>query len=582
MHTHDDDEVVAVDVAAEQQADNHPDASTSLATTAAMMMEMGDNHNVNNDPNNNPTDASYSPNNATNEENKVRTTSHILRQRRQFLPSSSCCCLSQNTATAATTTPSCTYIRPILSLSFPIIAGEIFQNTLPIVDLAFVGRLLRKEDLAAAALATVWFNLWNATLTGFCTAVDTLLSQAVGAQHYAMAGTWTGHALLIVVGPATCLMAVFVALCEPVMKLTGQDATLAEQAGQFSYRLIPGLFPYFGFKVLIKHLQTQAILWPGVVIGILANAFNILANWLLISARGLHGAPVATTLTRCLEFMAISVYFYYYRHAEFLKQSWPTFAPRQLWQQHDADGTSALKTFLKLAASGALSFTAEAWSFEITTILAGLLGTTALDAHIITLSIATFLYLSFPFAIGVAASIQIGQWTGAGRGADAQQASMAAYMLTFVVQASLIILVLPSSPLLGDLFSSDQEVSHLVAKLLPLSCVFMMGDSIQSTTGGIMRGLGRQRLVFGLNVFGFWVLAVPVGALLTFVADIGVYGLWWGMSVGIYSSAALGVILLKYCIDWQSETVKAKNRMSTGGDRVEAMDHGSTMDLSER
>ena len=29
--------------------------------------------------------------------------------------------------------------------------------------------------------------------------------------------------------------------------------------------------------------------------------------------------------------------------------------------------------------------------------------------------------------------------------------------------------------------------------------------------------------MFGLNVIGFLVLAVPVGALLTFVAHIGVY-----------------------------------------------------------
>ena len=53
----------------------------------------------------------------------------------------------------------------------------------------------------------------------------------------------------------------------------------------------------------------------------------------------------------------------------------------------------------------------------------------------------------------------------------------------------------------------------------------MMADSIQSTAGGALRGLGRQRLVLALNILGFWVLAVPIGSLLTFVADIGVKGL---------------------------------------------------------
>jgi Na+-driven multidrug efflux pump len=76
--------------------------------------------------------------------------------------------------------------------------------------------------------------------------------------------------------------------------------------------------------------------------------------------------------------------------------------------------------FVKLAISGALSFACEAWSFEITTILAGLLGTISLDAHIITLSIATFIYLSFPFAVGLATSLRVGQLIGEGRSGDAK------------------------------------------------------------------------------------------------------------------------------------------------------------------
>ena len=62
----------------------------------------------------------------------------------------------------------------------------------------------------------------------------------------------------------------------------GQDEDLSREAGRFALRLVPGLFPYFAFKVLLKHLQTQDILLPGVVIGILANLFNVAANWMLI------------------------------------------------------------------------------------------------------------------------------------------------------------------------------------------------------------------------------------------------------------------------------------------------------------
>lgn len=454
--------------------------------------------------------------------------------------------------------------REIAKISIPIVVSEIFQNTLPIVDLAFVGQL-GKDELAAAALATVWFNLWNATMLGFATAIDTLLSQAYGAQKYTLLGIWAGTGIMVIMGMC-CVMAGLLALCAPVMDLLGQDPAIAQQAGEFSYRLIPGIFPLYAFKVLIKHLQTQNILLPGVLIGILANLFNIGANWLLIFGLdlGLGGAPLATTLTRFIEFVLVLLYFWYQRESEVLSRSWPTFKISELKSKH------AMTTFLGLAGSGALSFTAEAWSFEVTTVLAGLLGTVELDAHIITLSVATFLYLSFPFSIGVASSIRVGQLMGEGKPSQAQLSSVASFLSTFLVQALLIVMLLPCSNLLGGLFSNDDEISELISELIPISCIFMMGDSIQSTAGGVLRGLGQQRLVFYLNIVGFWLLGVPMGTTLTFVADIGVKGLWYGMSIGIYSSACIGLYLLRCRTDWTLEAKRAHSRMRNASSTQEA------------
>lgn len=58
------------------------------------------------------------------------------------------------------------HLKDVFHITYPIILSEIFQNTLPVMDIAFVGRL-SKRDLGAAALATVWFNLWNASMMGF-------------------------------------------------------------------------------------------------------------------------------------------------------------------------------------------------------------------------------------------------------------------------------------------------------------------------------------------------------------------------------------------------------------------------------
>ncbi len=468
---------------------------------------------------------------------------------------------------------------------YPIILSEIFQSSLPVVDIAFVGQL-GKNELASAALATVWFNLWHSAMIGFLTATDTYLSQCFGANQLSNFSIWTGNSLVI-----TFLTTIFVsgaiALCAPCMKLFRQDPDLADAAGEFSYRLIPGLFPLYLFKVLTKYLQTQNLLGPGVWIGVLANALNALFNWGLIYALGwgLVGAPWATSLTRVAEFLIILIYMFLKKNS--LKDTWPVFS--RINMQY-----SVLKPYWTLALSGAFSFSAEAWSFEITTILAGLLGTVALDAHMIVLAFSGFLYLSFPFAVGIATSIRVGRLVGDQKLQEAQRSSHASFFIGVAIQAVLITIIVPCRNLLGDMFSSDEEVAHLTSQLLPIQSFFLMGNAFLSCSGGVLRGLGRQNCVLFLNVLAFWILAVPIGSILVFAAGMGVFGFWlvdhklfaylsfclmlylnviytlyllfscrWGMAIGIYVAGTIGVCYL-HRVDWNHEAKRTLKRLSFG------------------
>ena len=65
-----------------------------------------------------------------------------------------------------------------------------------------------------------------------------------------------------------------------------------------------------------------------------------------------------------------------------------------------------------------------------------------------------------------------------------------------------------------------------------------------------------------LNILGFWLLAVPIGAILTFVEKMGVFGLWWGFVIGIYSSGAIALLYL-HRVDWKLEARRTIKRLST-------------------
>jgi len=47
------------------------------------------------------------------------------------------------------------------------------------------------------------------------------------------------------------------------------------------------------------------------------------------------------------------------------------------------------------------------------------------------------------------------------------------------------------------------------------------------------RGLGRQASLMWFNIIGFWVVGFTTGYLLTFKANYGLAGIWWGIFWGI-------------------------------------------------
>lgn len=237
--------------------------------------------------------------------------------------------------------------KDLLKLSYPLILCELFQNLLLVVSTAFVGNL-STDDLSAAALATTWFNIWNVSMIGFMSAIDTFLTQSYGAKQYDLYSTWTGNSILIV-SIATIVTSGFMALCGSFMHLVVKDASIAREAGLFALRLIPGLFPLYWYRVLSKYLQIQNIMAPTVAIGILANGVNVACNWgLMYQAEwGIAGSAWATTLTRTSQFIMMLMYMLWKKNTD-LKQTWPSVSC-------DNNITSAIGPFMQIASQGALA-----------------------------------------------------------------------------------------------------------------------------------------------------------------------------------------------------------------------------------
>jgi multidrug resistance protein, MATE family len=62
---------------------------------------------------------------------------------------------------------------------------------------------------------------------------------------------------------------------------------------------------------------------------------------------------------------------------------------------------------------------------------------------------------------------------------------------------------------------------------------------------GILRGTADTRFPAIIAFLGYWVIGLPVGLLLAFPLEWGPRGLWWGLTLGLASVAAMFVTRIR-------------------------------------
>ena len=199
-----------------------------------------------------------------------------------------------------------------------------------------------------------------------------------------------------------------------------------------------------------------------------------------------------------------------------------------------------MKHLLRLGLPAALQITLEMGVFATATALAGLLDAASLAGHQIALTAASVTFM-VPLGVSSAGAVRVGHAVGRADRPGAAAAGWTALLIgvTFMSVAGLAFLVLPEA--IVRAFSSDATVIRTGATLLVVAAFFQLFDGVQVVATGILRGLGDTRSPMLWNLVGHWMLGLPVGYGLCFVAGRGITGLWIGLCVGLIS---VGAVLL--------------------------------------
>jgi MATE family multidrug resistance protein len=203
---------------------------------------------------------------------------------------------------------------------------------------------------------------------------------------------------------------------------------------------------------------------------------------------------------------------------------------------------------IKLALPGLLMVEAEFLAFEILTLASSYFGTTHLAAQSI-LSTLTALTFQIPFPISIAASTRVANLIGATLSDAAKTSAKVvsifvnfayplltiyqAFVAAFMVGMFNVILLSSLRNYIPQLFTNDQGVIDLVASVLPLCAAFQLFDALAANCNGLLRGLGQQEVGGWVNLFCYYVVAMPISFGTAFGLGWQLEGLWSGVALAL-------------------------------------------------
>ena len=402
---------------------------------------------------------------------------------------------------------------------------------LGVVDTLMVGRV-SVEALGAASLANVWIFGTLQFANGILFGLDPIVAQAHGAGDARRAALALQRGLVLALALSIPVALLWTGTGTFLLWM-GQEPELARLAHQYTLVQIPSIPFFLAYTSLRQYLQGRELMRPAMWVVLFANVFNAFANWVLIfghlgmPALGLLGAGIATTGTRIFGMLGLLAWTVAFRlHGD----AWVPWSRR-------AFDPRALAAVFAMGFPVAIQTSLEFWAFSGATLIAGRLGPVALAAHTVALNMAALSFM-LPLGISQAAATRVGNLVGAERPHDAQRAAWVSVGFGTGVMALGAALFVSLRAWLPRLYTPDAEVVALCAAILPIAAAFQLFDGAQVVSCGVLRGMGRTRPAAVFNLFGYWLLGLPLGAWLALRLDWGLAGIWWGLAI------ALGVIAL--------------------------------------
>ena len=193
--------------------------------------------------------------------------------------------------------------RGLITISLPIIASNLLQSVLEVVDLYFVGRL-GANAIAGVAMSTTIIFVLATFVIGLVTATTAFISRHYGAREHDAVGLIVQHSLFIGLIFSLAISVFGLFFSKDLLILLGANEIVATLGSAYLSVLFLGIFTMIELWVVISSFQACGNSLTPMILMVGVNIINIVLNPLLIfglagiPAFGIAGSALATILSR--------------------------------------------------------------------------------------------------------------------------------------------------------------------------------------------------------------------------------------------------------------------------------------------
>ncbi|KAI9085612.1 hypothetical protein K1719_032455 [Acacia pycnantha] len=441
-------------------------------------------------------------------------------------------------------------LKTVSSMAAPMVAVTVSQYLLQVVSLMMVGHI-GKLAFSGVAIATSFAEVTGfSVLLGMAGALETLCGQTYGAEDFKKLGNYTSCAIISLMFVCIPISVVWIFM-DKILLVFGQDPEISHVARVYCIYLIPALFGYGVLQSLVRYFQTQCMIYPMVFSSVAVLCLHVPLCWGLVYGLGMGhvGAALAIGISYWLNVIGLGLYM---KYSKAFEKTQIVFSSSALLN---------IAEFFQFAIPSGLMVCFEWWSFELLTLLAGLLPDPQLETSILSvcLSISTLHYF-VPYGVGAAASTRVSNELGAG---NPKRARNAVYVVLVIGIAEAVVISLVfffCRRILGYAYSNDLEVINYVAQMVPFLCLSVSSDTLAGILCGIARGGGFQGVGAYVNLGAYYLIGTPASILMGFVLHWRAKGLWLGILAGSTVQAVVLTVVTAFT-DWEKEARKARERL---------------------